>query len=590
MKKFMSLIMIAMMIMSMLAGCAAPAEEASTDSGEQMEAAGKVGLIVSTLNNPFFVTLKEGAEAQAKDMGLEMIVLDSQNDPAKELANMEDLLTQDVDVILINPTDSDAVGNAIKLANGKEVPVITLDRGANAGDVVAHIASDNVSGGVMAGEYIAEMLGGTGKVVELEGIAGTSAARDRGQGFNTAIDATDIEVVARQVADFDRTKGLSVMENILQAQPEIDAVFAHNDEMALGALTAVQTSGRDILVVGFDATDDAVKAVEAGQMGATVAQQPDKIGSLGVKAAKDVIDGKTVEAFIPVDLKLVSGDMKMEEESAATLMGNGEKVGLIVSTLNNPFFVTLKEGAEAKAAELNLEMIVLDSQNDPAKELANMEDLLTQGVDVILINPTDSDAVVNSIKMANKQGIPVLTLDRGANAGDVVTHIASDNVAGGMMAGEYIAELLGGSGKVVELEGIAGTSAARDRGAGFNKALEGKDIEVVARQVADFDRTKGLSVMENILQAQPEIDAVFAHNDEMALGALKAVEASGRDIKIVGFDATDDAVKAVQEGELAATVAQQPDMIGSLGVESALKVLHGETVEEYVPVDLMLVK
>jgi len=587
MKKFMSLLMIVIMVMGMLAGCAAPAEEAPAESGEQMEMAGKVGLIVSTLNNPFFVTLKEGAEAEAKAKGLELIVLDSQNDPAKELANMEDLLTQDVDAILINPTDSDAVGNAIKLANGKEIPVITLDRGANAGEVVAHIASDNVSGGVMAGDYIVEMLGGSGKVVELEGIAGTSAARDRGAGFNKAVEGK-LEVVARQVADFDRSKGLSVMENILQAQPEINAVFAHNDEMALGALAAVQSSGRDIMIVGFDATDDAVKAVEAGQMAATVAQQPDKIGSLGVMAAMDVIEGNAVDEFIPVDLKLVSGDMAMMEESKE-MMGNGEKLGLIVSTLNNPFFVTLKEGAEAKAAELNLELVVLDSQNDPAKELANMEDLLTQDVSAILINPTDSDAVVNAIKMANKKGIPVLTLDRGANAGEIATHIASDNVAGGMMAGEFIVEMLGGSGNVVELEGIAGTSAARDRGAGFNKAVEGK-LEVVARQVADFDRTKGLSVMENILQAQPEIDAVFAHNDEMALGALKAVQSSGRDIKIVGFDATDDAVKAVEAGELAATVAQQPAMIGSLGVESALKVLHGEMVEAYVPVDLMLVK
>ncbi len=589
MKKFMSMLMVMVMIIGMLAGCSAPAEQTEEAPAAQEAAAGKVGLVVSTLNNPFFVALKDGAEAQASTLGLELIVLDSQNDPAKELANMEDLLTQGVDVILINPTDSDAVGNAIKMANEKSVPVITLDRGANAGEVVTHIASDNVSGGVMAGEYIAELLGGKGKAVELEGIAGTSAARDRGQGFNQAIDGTDIEVVARQVADFDRTKGLSVMENILQAQPEIDAVFAHNDEMALGAVTAIESAGREIIVVGFDATDDAVKAVEAGQMAATVAQQPEKIGSLGVSAAKDTIDGKTVEAFIPVDLKLITQAGGGEEEAAA-LMGSGEKMGLIVSTLNNPFFVTLKEGAEKKAEELNLELVVLDSQNDPAKELANMEDLLTQDVSVILINPTDSDAVVNAIKMANGKGVPVLTLDRGANAGDVVTHIASDNVAGGLMAGDFIVELLGGSGKVVELEGIAGTSAARDRGQGFNKALEGQDIEVVARQVADFDRTKGLSVMENILQAQPEIDAVFAHNDEMALGALKAIQAAGKDIKVVGFDATDDAVKAVENGELAATVAQQPAMIGSLGVESALKVLLGESVDAYVPVDLMLVK
>ena len=146
------------------------------------------------------------------------------------------------------------------------------------------------------------------------------------------------------------------------------------------------------------------------------------------------------------------------------------------------------------------------------------------------------------------------------------------------MAGEFIIKNLGGSGKIVELEGLPGSSAARDRGAGFNASLEGTSLTVVARQAADFDRTKGLNVMENILQAQSEIDAVFAHNDEMALGAMKAIEGTGRDIMIVGFDATDDAVKAVKEGKMAATVAQQPGLIGSMGVEAVsdgcFKVVH----------------
>lgn len=581
MKKVLAVIIVLMMTSLVFAGCAGT-DESKEETGSNTN---KVGLIVSTLNNPFFVSLKEGAEEEAAKNGIDIVVLDSQNDPAKELANMEDLLTQGVDVILINPADSDAVGNAIKMANNKDIPVVTLDRGANAGTVVAHIASDNIAGGVMAGEYIAELLGGEGKVVELEGIAGTSAARDRGQGFNIAIDATGIEVVSRQVADFDRTKGLSVMENILQAEPEIDAVFAHNDEMALGALKAVQAAGKNILVVGFDATDDAVKAVENGDMAATVAQQPKLIGGQGLLTAVSIIAGESVDSNIPIALKLVTGDSVMVEESMET-----STIGLVLSTLNNPFFVSLKEGAEAKAAELGMEIIVLDSQNDPAKELANMEDLLTQEVAVILINPTDSDAVVNAIRMANKEGIPVITLDRGANSGDVQTHIASDNIAGGIMAGEYISELLGGEGKAVELEGIAGTSAARDRGEGFNTAIDSTNIEVVARQVADFDRTKGLSVMENILQAQPEIDAVFAHNDEMALGALKAIEAAGLDILVVGFDATDDAVKSVEVGGMAATVAQQPSLIGSLGVENAMKVIKGEALEAYVPVDLMLIK
>lgn len=266
-----------------------------------------------------------------------------------------------------------------------------------------------------------------------------------------------------------------------------------------------------------------------------------------------------------------------------------ETIGLVVSTQNNPFFVTLKQGAEKKAKELGHKLIVLDSQNDPSKELANVEDLVVKGVDVLLINPTDSDAVASSVRVANRNKIPVITLDRAANKGSVVSHVASDNGLGGEIAGKYILDLLGGKGKVVELEGIPGTTAARDRGTGFNKAIAGK-LEVVAKQTADFDRTKGLNVMENILQGQSKIDAVFAHNDEMALGALKAIEATGRNIAVVGFDATDDAVSSVKAGKLKATVAQKPAEIGAKGVEIADKVVKKQDVPKNVPVALELIK
>lgn len=267
-----------------------------------------------------------------------------------------------------------------------------------------------------------------------------------------------------------------------------------------------------------------------------------------------------------------------------------DTLALVVSTLNNPFFVTLKEGAEAKAAELGYDLLVLDSQNDPAKELAAVEDVLTKNVSLLMINPTDSDAVRSAIRAANRKNVPVVTLDRGANGGDVVSHVASDNVQGGAMAGDKIVELLGGSGNVVELEGVPGTSAARDRGEGFNAAVaKASGITVVARQTADFDRTKGLNVMENILQAQPDIAAVFAHNDEMALGAIKAIEAAKRDIVVIGFDGTDDAVAAVKDGSMLATVAQQAAMIGSIGVETADAILKGADVAEYSPVSLQLI-
>lgn len=265
-------------------------------------------------------------------------------------------------------------------------------------------------------------------------------------------------------------------------------------------------------------------------------------------------------------------------------------LALVVSTLNNPFFVTLKEGAEAKADELGYDLLVLDSQNDPAKELANVEDVLNKDIKLLLINPTDSDAVRSSIRAANRANVPVVTLDRGANGGDVLSHVASDNVQGGMMAGELIIKTLNGTGKVVELQGVPGTSAANDRGDGFNKAVNAASgITVVASQTANFDRTQGLNVMENILQAQADIDAVFAHNDEMALGAIKAIEAANRDIIVVGFDGTDDAVAAVNDGTMLATVAQQAAMIGSLGVTTANTILQGGSVSDYTPVSLQLI-
>ncbi|MGX6592672.1 ribose ABC transporter substrate-binding protein RbsB [Cetobacterium ceti] len=266
-----------------------------------------------------------------------------------------------------------------------------------------------------------------------------------------------------------------------------------------------------------------------------------------------------------------------------------EKIGFVISTQDNPFFVNLKDGAVKESQKLGYDLIVLDSQNDPSKELSNVEDLLVRGVDVLLINPTDSDAVISSVRAANRAHVPVVTLDRGANGGKVVSHVASDNIAGGKLAGEFLADKLNGKGNIIELEGIPGTTAARDRGQGFNEAIKGK-LNIVASQAADFDRTKGLNVTENLLQAYPNVQAIFAQNDEMALGASKAAEASGKNnILIVGFDATEDAITAVKNGTMAATIAQNPEKIGSEGIDVANKIIKKENVNAYIPVPLKII-
>ena len=304
MKKW--LLVLVSLVVVITAGCSMePPEWAKDSSDKGRNKTIKVGFSVSTLNNPFFVTLKKGAEKQAKDSGMELITVDAQNDAAKQTNDVEDLIQKGVDVIVINPTDSDAVGSAVGAANAAGVPVITVDRVANSGKVVSHIASDNIEGGKMAGDYIRELVGEGANVAELEGIPGSSAARERGEGFHKVAD-NQLNVTAKQAADFDRAKGLSVMENILQANNDIKAVFAHNDEMALGALEALKSAGKtDVVVVGFDATEDAVKAVEDGRMAATIAQKPELIGAKAMETAKQVSQGKKVEKFIPIELELI---------------------------------------------------------------------------------------------------------------------------------------------------------------------------------------------------------------------------------------------------------------------------------------------
>ncbi len=269
----------------------------------------KIGLSVSTLNNPFFVSMKDGVEAEAKEQGMDIVVVDAQNDAAKQISDVEDLIQQGVDVLLINPTDSAAISTAVQSANSLGIPVVTLDRSAEKGDVATLVSSDNEKGGEMAGEFLVEQLGEGARIAELEGVPGASATRERGKGFHNIADEK-LDVVAKQTANFDRTEGLNTMENLLQGNPDIEAVFAHNDEMALGALQAIQSSGKDILVVGFDGNEDAINSIQDGKLSATVAQQPDQIGSLAVQAGVDVLKGNEVDETIPVPLKLVTEETK----------------------------------------------------------------------------------------------------------------------------------------------------------------------------------------------------------------------------------------------------------------------------------------
>ncbi|HCS16386.1 MAG TPA: D-ribose ABC transporter substrate-binding protein [Lachnospiraceae bacterium] len=307
MKKLVSLLLSMLMICS-LAGCGIVIDGEGGSTGSKASgASGAIGLSISTQNNPFFVTLAEGAKKAAKQAGVPLTVVDASDDATKQVSDIEDLVSKNVSVLIVNPVDSDAVTGAVEAAIAKGVRVISVDRVVNGVDIDCQIASDNVAGAELATQYIVDTLGENVKTAELVGTSGASAAIDRSQGFHNIADKK-LKVVASQTADFDRTQGMTVMENMIQADSSIQAVFAGNDEMALGAVEAISGAKKDVLVVGFDATDDAIEAIRQGRMGATIAQQPDLIGSTAVENAIRLTKGESIPKEIPVEVTLITKD------------------------------------------------------------------------------------------------------------------------------------------------------------------------------------------------------------------------------------------------------------------------------------------
>jgi ribose transport system substrate-binding protein len=274
----------------------------------------------------------------------------------------------------------------------------------------------------------------------------------------------------------------------------------------------------------------------------------------------------------------------------------GKKIGLALSTLNNPFFVSLRDGAQKAADQAGIQLVVADGANDSARQADEIANFITQQLNVMLVNPTDSDAVIPSVQKANDAKIPVIALDRASNGGTVASFIASNNIVAGRDAAQLLLEAVPEGAKVAMLVGVPGASAARDRGQGFtdalaDKTMNSKGVTLVTQQVANFDRGQALNVMQNILTANPDIAGVFCQNDEMALGAVQAIKARNLtgNVAIVGIDGSPDAITAIKDGDMYATVAQQPDIMGQLGVASAVEILNGATPPNQIDVPLKTV-
>jgi ribose transport system substrate-binding protein len=273
-----------------------------------------------------------------------------------------------------------------------------------------------------------------------------------------------------------------------------------------------------------------------------------------------------------------------------------------MKTLNNPFFIEMQKGAEEAAKKAGVELIVqaADREVDVERQMQIIENLIQRKVSALCVTPSGSREIVPVIVKANKAGIPVLIVDTRADekaltaaGGKIATFIGSDNYDGGKIAGAFLAEKTGGNAIVAVLEGIPGHETGDSRLKGFKESVaKAPGINIVASQPANWERDQGFNVFQNILQANPQVNAIFACSDLMALGAMEAIAAAGKTgkITVVGFDALPEARAAIKKGTMAATVAQFPQKMGGMAVESAAKLLKGEAIAPFTAVPIELVK
>jgi len=297
-----------------------------------------------------------------------------------------------------------------------------------------------------------------------------------------------------------------------------------------------------------------------------------------------------------IALLMLAFGCKQKEDGAGTGAGSQtkKKIAVVISTLNNPWFVVLGDTAQARAEELGYDATIFDSQNDTAKESDHFDNIIVGGYAAILFNPTDADGSIANVKKAKEAGIPAFCIDREINSSDVAaTQILSDNYAGCVELGQYFVKKMNQKGNYIELLGILGDNNTWNRSKGFHSVVDNyPELKMVAQQTAEFDRTKAMEVLESIMQANPEIDAVFCGNDAMAMGAYQALAAAGKADKVMvfGFDGAKDVIDSIRDGKIVATGMQFPKRMAQMAAEQADEYIKGKKdFPQKVPVAVELV-
>jgi erythritol transport system substrate-binding protein len=494
---------------------------------------------------------------------------------------------------------------AIQKAKDAGIPTFLVDREVNkTGVAVSQIVSNNFQGAQVGAQEFVKLMGEKGNFVELTGKESDTNAGVRSQGYHSVIDKyPDMKMVAQQTANWSQNEAFQKMETILQAHPDITGVISGNDTMAVGAAAALKAANRsDVIVVGFDGSPDAAKGIQDGSIQVTVLQPIVGLSQMAVdQADKFLKSGKTgLDEKQTVDCILITKDNAANLNnfvlsSGTTAAGGGKKlIAIITASLDNPFFVTMANSADAEAKKLGYDTWVV-SHNDDAKTQSDLIDTaIAKKAAAIILDNAGADASVAAIQKAKDAGIPTFLVDREVNkTGVAVSQIVSNNFQGAQVGAQEFVKLMGEKGNFVELTGKESDTNAGVRSQGYHSVIDKyPDMKMVAQQTANWSQNEAFQKMETILQAHPDIKGVICGNDTMAVGAAAALKAANRtDVIVVGFDGSPDAAKGIQNGSIQVTVLQPIVGLSQMAVDQADKFLKsGKTgLDEKQTVDCILI-
>ena len=594
-KKLLSLLCGATMLAAALTGCGSQSADApAAAEGESTEAAAsadgaKIALITMDSIDQHWISLNEGAQKAAGELGVEVTFMSpNTKDDAQQIECVNNAVAGGYAAIIVAANGPDAISSALKEAIAAGIKVVYVDSPANV-DAEATFSTDNVAAGTTAGEEMIKALDAKGITSGDIGIVNVNAATqstvDRENGFRKAFEGTDFNLLETQYGEGDAAKSQTIAENYITQK--VVGIFGCNEGSTTGTGNAIKASGSsDIVGVGFDKSDAIQGLITDGYLLCTMAQNPDVMGYEGVKAAVAAIGGedlggKVTDTGVSVIDVAALGGAASEASGDAVKASKAWKIALITMDSIDQHWVTLNEGAQAKAGELGVEVTFMSpNTKDDAQQIECVNNAVAGGYEAIIVAANGPDAISSALQEAIAAGIRVVYVDSPANV-DAEATFSTDNVAAGTTAGEEMIKALEAAGVTSGDIGIVNVNAATqstvDREEGFRKAFEGTDFNLLETQYGEGDAAKSQTIAENYITQN--VVGIFGCNEGSTTGTGNAIKASGNsDIVGVGFDKSDAIMNLIGDGHLLCTMAQNPDVMGSMGVEACVKALEGESL------------